>query len=149
MAALTDPIRIRAEHWGQMLEHINRLDPEEACGLAAGVGRKTTRVYPIENDLHSPVRFRMAPQQQVDAILEMEEKGWDLLVIFHSHPNGPPVPSPTDVAGATFPEAVNLIWSKHSGDWSCRGFLIQEHKFQEISIILTDPDNHDGVQPIP
>ncbi len=137
MAALTDPIRIQGEHWNQMRDHVNRLDPEEACGLAAGVNRTTMRVYPVENELHSPVRFRMAPQQQVDAILEMEEKGWDMLVIFHSHPNGPPAPSPTDLAEAYYPEAVNLIWSKHNGEWTCRGFLIQEHKFIEISIIKT------------
>ena len=145
MAALTDPISIRLEHWCQMLEHVNHLDPEEACGLAAGADRITTRVYPVENALHSPVRFRMEPQQQVDALLEMEEKGWDLLVIFHSHPNGPPVPSPTDIAGATFPETVNLIWSKHTGDWTCRGFLIQEHKIKEIIVMVTDADNHDNL----
>ncbi len=117
-----------------MLEHVNRLDPEEACGLAAGKEGCITRVYLVENVYHSTVRFRMEPQQQVNALLDIEKEGWELLAIYHSHPDGPPVPSPTDVAGATFPESVNLIWSKHNGDWTCRGFIIQEHTIEEVLI---------------
>ena len=138
MAALTDPLHIRPEHWAQMLDHVNRLDPEEACGIVSGKNRRTKLVYLVENILHSPVRFRMDAQQQVDAILEMEEQGDELLVIFHSHPGGPAVPSPTDVAGATFPDAINLIWSKSDGAWNCRGFLIQAQEIKEISIQVTD-----------
>ncbi len=135
MAALTDPIYIPHAHWTHMLEHVSRLEPEEACGLAAGKDRLITRIYPIENVLHSPVSYLMEPQQQVDALLEMDEAGCDLLVIFHSHPAGPPVPSPTDIARATYPEAVYLIWSKQSGlSWICRGFLIQTQGFVEVPI---------------
>jgi len=138
MAALIDPLHIRSEHWAQMLDHVSRLDPEEACGLMSCKNRRTKHVYLVENILHSPVRFRMDAQQQVDAILEMEEQGDELLVIFHSHPGGPAVPSPTDVAGATFPDAINLIWSKSDGVWNCRGFLIQAREIKEISIQVTD-----------
>jgi proteasome lid subunit RPN8/RPN11 len=134
VAALTDPIYIEHVHWNQMLEHVSRLEPEEACGLAAGKDRLITRIYPVENVLHSPVSFRMQPQQQVDALLEMDEAGCDLLVIYHSHPAGPPIPSPTDIAWAAFPDAVNLIWSKQNGSWSCRGFLIQEQGSVDVPI---------------
>jgi proteasome lid subunit RPN8/RPN11 len=138
MVALTDPIHIKPEHWEQMLDHVSRMDPEEACGLAAGKDRLTMRIYPVENALHSTVRFRMEPQEQVDAILEMEELGWEMLAIFHSHPAGPPAPSPTDVAEVAFPDAVNLIWSKSDGAWGCRGFLIQGNEVKEISIPRSD-----------
>jgi proteasome lid subunit RPN8/RPN11 len=138
MAALTDSIRIRREHWDEMLAHVSQLVPEEACGIAAGRDGITTHVYLVENALHSPVRFRMDAQQQVDAILEIEDQGQDLLAIFHSHPAGPPVPSPTDVESATFPEAVNLIWSKPDGQWTCRGFLIQRNVIKEVTIQVED-----------
>jgi proteasome lid subunit RPN8/RPN11 len=134
VAALTDPIYIHHTHWTQMLEHVSSLEPEEACGLAVGKDHLVTRIYPIENILHSPVSFRMQPQQQVDAILEMEQAGCDLMVIYHSHPAGPPVPSSTDIALATFPDAVNLIWSKQNGLWICRGFLIQVQESVEVPI---------------
>jgi proteasome lid subunit RPN8/RPN11 len=140
MVSLTDPIHILPDHWRQMLEHVSHLEPEEACGLVAGMGRVSICVYAIDNYLHSAVRFQMEPQQQVDAILEIEEKGWDLLGIYHSHPNGPPMPSPTDVAGATYEDAVNLIWSKHNGVWTCRAFLIQDHQVTEIPIITGEQD---------
>lgn len=134
MAALINHIQIQPDHWQLMLDHVSKLDPEEACGLAAGIQGLTRRIYPIENRLHSPVRFEMDPQQQVNAILEIEDQGWDMLAIFHSHPKGPPVPSPTDVEKATYPEAVNLIWSKLADGWTCRGFLIQEKVITEIPI---------------
>jgi proteasome lid subunit RPN8/RPN11 len=134
VAPLTDPIYIHPTHWAQMLEHVSSLDPEEACGLAAGKDQVVTRIYSIENILHSPVSYRMQPQQQVDAILEMEQAGCDFMVIYHSHPTGPPVPSSTDIALATFPDAVNLIWSKQNGSWICRGFLIQIQESVEVPI---------------
>ncbi len=139
MAALSDGVTIRPKHWAQMQEHVARLDPEEACGIVAGKDTISKRVYRVENALHSLVRFRMAPQQQVDAILDIEKKGWDCLAIFHSHPAGPPTPSPTDVAEAAYPEAINLIWWKQNGEWTCRGFLIQEHRIEEIVIRIAKP----------
>ena len=145
MAALTYPIHIEHLHWNQMLEHVSRLAPEEACGLAAGKDRLIMRVYPVENVLHSPVSFRMQPQQQVDALLEMDEAGCDLLVIYHSHPTGPPIPSPTDIALAAFPEAVYLIWSKQNDSWSCRGFLIRgqgSEDVRELKLIFDVNRNH-------
>jgi len=122
----------------QMLDHVSGLEPEEACGLAAVKDRLITQIYPIEYILHSPVSFRMQPQQQVDAILQMEQVGCDLMVIYHSHPSGPPFPSPTDIAWATFPDAINLIWSKQNGAWNCRGFLIQGQGSEEMSIQISE-----------
>jgi proteasome lid subunit RPN8/RPN11 len=93
-------------------------------------------VYPVQNELSSPVRFRMHPQQQVDALLEIEARGWDLLAIYHSHPSGPPAPSPTDIAESAYPEAVNLIWSISEDGWECRAFQIYPDKIIEIPIYI-------------
>lgn len=137
MAALIKRIHIQPDHWQEMLEHVSKLDPEEACGLAAGKQGLTRRIYLIENSLHSQVSFQMEPHQQVKAILEMEDQGWDMLAIFHSHPDGPQLPSPTDIEKVTYPETVNLIWSKLSGEWTCRGFLIQKRVVTEIPIQIS------------
>ena len=72
---------------------------------------RITAVYPIENSLHSPTAYRMNPQQQLKAMLELEANDWQLLAIYHSHPHGPETPSPTDIQQAYYPEALTMIVS--------------------------------------
>lgn len=139
MGTVIDILWIQEEHWEQMLQDVAQRVPEEACGLVGGLEGRTLQVFPIENILHSPVRFRCDPHEQLRVLQLLDDRGWDLLAIYHAHPNGPAVPSPTDLAEAAYPEAVNLIWSQQSGQWSCRGFLIHQGKAQEIRIQRLDP----------
>jgi proteasome lid subunit RPN8/RPN11 len=108
--------------------------PEEACGLVAGRDNIALEVIPVTNALHSPVRYRMDPQEQLEAFTRIEERGLEIVGIYHSHPSGPAQPSPTDIAEAFYPEAVYLIWSRSEQDWNVRGFLIEEEKVEEIRI---------------
>lgn len=90
--------------------------PAEACGFVAGSGRRARRVYPVDNVHPHPERFyTMHPQQQLAALFDMERRGLELLAIFHSHPGGPPEPSPVDVARALWPDALYIIVSVGSG----------------------------------
>src|SRR5689334_22418554 len=92
----------------QMLAHVQRLAPEEACGLLGGKNQRVECVYAVENVLHSPVAYEMQATQQVEAMIALEDAGLDLCGIFHSHPGGPPVPSATDLAQSYYPEAIYL-----------------------------------------
>jgi [CysO sulfur-carrier protein]-S-L-cysteine hydrolase len=112
--------------------------PLEACGLVAGRDNRSLKVFTISNSLQSPIRFKLDPQEQLTALLSMEEYGWDLLAIYHSHPAGPPYPSPTDISESAYPEAVNLIWYPHKGDWSCRGYSIQASAVTEILLDMIE-----------
>ncbi len=129
---------ILREHWDQMRADVVEKAPEEACGLVAGRDNRSQKVFKVPNILHSPTRFRLDPQQQLEALLMIEENNWDLLAIYHSHPAGPSFPSATDIREAAYPDAVNLIWYPHRGDWSCRGFMIEEGVFKEIALRILD-----------
>jgi proteasome lid subunit RPN8/RPN11 len=120
--------------WDQMCDDVQARLPHEACGLVGGLQRHALHIYPVANALHSPFRFRMDPNEQVSIFLDLEQNGWDLLAIYHSHPAGPNQPSPTDLAEAAYPEVINLIWFPEVGNWRCRGFLLYENNFSEISI---------------
>ncbi len=120
--------------WNQMRADVQTRLPHEACGLVGGLQRHALHIYAVTNALHSPVRFRMDPNEQVRIFLELERRGWYLLAIYHSHPTGPDYPSPTDLAEAAYPEAVNLIWTLKVGQWGCRGFMIQTGHSAEIPI---------------
>jgi proteasome lid subunit RPN8/RPN11 len=100
--------------------------PEEGCGLVLGTAGVGLEVVPVENALHSPTRFRLEGAAQVRALLRAEEKGWELVAVFHSHPQGPSCPSPTDLAEASYPDALCLIWAPGKGRrWECLAFELR------------------------
>ena len=124
------------EHWQRMLDHVEGQLPEEACGLIAGKGGQALEIIQVTNTLHSPTRFRMEPVEQLQALLLIDDNQWELIGIYHSHPNGPPHPSETDIAESYYPEAVHLIWWRQAGNWHCRGFVIQAKQFHEIQLVV-------------
>jgi proteasome lid subunit RPN8/RPN11 len=126
---------LRAEHWEEMRTDILERISEEACGIVAGNNGTSSAVFSVTNVLHSPVRFLMAPEEQLQVLNHIEEKDWQLLAIYHSHLQGPENPSPIDIAESFYPDAVNLIWSNLSGKWDCRGFLIEKGQVKEIPVV--------------
>jgi proteasome lid subunit RPN8/RPN11 len=120
-----------------MLAHTQHLFPQEACGLLAGQENYISHFYSIENILHSPVAFEMDAQQQIEAMLNAEERGFDLLATYHSHPHGPQTPSPTDIAKAYYPELAQIIISLHvRANPTVRGFTIIDEHVTELQLLL-------------
>jgi proteasome lid subunit RPN8/RPN11 len=117
-------ITIPQEHWDAMRLHVERNFPEEACGLVGGKESVASSIIPVTNELHSLTAYRMAPEEQLKALLYLEEHDLDLLAIFHSHPSGPVHPSHTDIEQFAYPGTATLIWSHQSGTWALNGFQI-------------------------
>ncbi|MGD9093464.1 MAG: M67 family metallopeptidase [Anaerolineales bacterium] len=131
-------ISISSVTWRQMRDQVNHHLPAEACGLLAGLNDLATQIYPVTNILHSPVRYRMDPKEQLQAFQDIDDAGLELLAIYHSHPDGPDKPSPVDIAEAYYPQSVYLIWSLATGDWRCRGFKIEKGIASEIPLSILD-----------
>ena len=72
--------------------------------------------------------------------MEIDQNGWELVGIYHSHPNGPDKPSVTDIQEAYYPDVVYMILSPDGETWRCRGFRIQDGKFDEVVVSLRLPD---------
>jgi proteasome lid subunit RPN8/RPN11 len=139
MVSLANVCTIRQAHWDEMRSDVENRLPDEACGLVAGRERCSISIYPINNILHSPTRFRLDPQGQLDAMLSMEEQGLDMMAIYHSHPVGPSYPSITDIEEAAYPDTLHLIWHPHQSNWYCRGYLIHSGVYEEVKLkILRD-----------
>jgi proteasome lid subunit RPN8/RPN11 len=124
--------------WEQMCAQADRCAPEEACGLLAGNGSRVQAVIPVTNDLHSPVRYSMHPVEQIRAFEEIEKQGWGLIGIYHTHPAGPEIPSPRDVAEAYYPESIYLILSGEAAGWRCRAFHIRNNQISDVLVQVTD-----------
>lgn len=138
MDDLKTTFSIRATLWQQILENIWSVLPEEGCGFVAGTGQEARVVLPVTNRLHSPVRFEMTPLEQLKAMLWIEENGMDTVAIYHSHPEGPTVPSPTDLTEFAYPDAICLIVSPIMAGqiWHLRGFRIIDAQYEELSITI-------------
>lgn len=119
----------------EMITHVVAHAPEEACGLVGGRAGRAIRLYPVENVLHSPVAYEMEPRQQVQAMLDMEAAGEELLAIYHSHPHGPAWPSPTDRRQAYYPDTAYIIISLADPEQpAVRAFMLQDGLATEIAV---------------
>lgn len=128
---------LRQSQISEMIQHVEEQTPLEACGMLAGKKDRVEKVILVRNQAHSPVRFVMDPYQQLEAFEWIESHGLDLLGIFHSHPAGPEIPSPTDIAEAAY-EVVSLIWSRRNGTWQARGFWIDAGQARDIALLITN-----------
>lgn len=125
---------LKYEHYEIMLNDVNNKAPEEACGLVAGLSARSEKIYVVTNIEHSPFRFRMAAEEQLRAFNDIESQGYELLAIYHSHPNGPVGPSAIDLNEYAYPDVLYLIWSMTQGDWVCLGYQIVDRNVSEVQI---------------
>jgi proteasome lid subunit RPN8/RPN11 len=119
----------------EMIQHAMAGRPNEACGMVAGIGNRATKVYPATNAEKSPVRYLMEPRDQLRIMREMEDRGWDLLGIFHSHTHTAAYPSQTDVSLAYYPDALYILVSLQDEDHPVvRAFHIVDGRIWEEPI---------------
>jgi proteasome lid subunit RPN8/RPN11 len=116
-----------------MIAHIDAHAPLESCGLLAGLNSKVETVIEVTNQAQSAVRFVMNPIEQLSAFEWIESNGLDLVGIFHSHPAGPEIVSPTDIADAAY-AVVHVILARVDGSWRARGFWIENGKYNEVTL---------------
>jgi proteasome lid subunit RPN8/RPN11 len=116
----------------RVLEHCLEEKPYEACGVLTGRAGKVFHAYATDNAKRSPVFYEVDAEQQERILREMEERGEELVAIYHSHPTAPAVPSLNDINQAVhFAEAFRVIISL-AGPTDVRAFLIQNGKVCDV-----------------
>jgi proteasome lid subunit RPN8/RPN11 len=132
-----DRVVLTRDHLASVLDQAREEAPLECCGLLLGQGRRVERVFRGTNVDRSPVTYNMDPQELFRAHREMEDRGLDLVAIYHSHPRTRAFPSSTDVAKATYPDAVYMIVSLQDGAApEVRAFRIQDGEITEGTVII-------------
>ncbi len=116
-----------------MVAYVHSLAPLEACGLLAGRDSKVEKIFFVQNQARSAVRYVMDPIEQLHAFEWIDSNGMDLLGIFHSHPAGPETISPTDIAEAAY-AVTYVILARMDGEWRARGFWIEHGDFREVTL---------------
>lgn len=129
----------------QIIDHARTARPAEACGLLGGRGGRVERVYPLPNTEESSDRYLAEPQAQVDAVMEIEERGNEIVGIYHSHLGAPAYPSPIDVDMAAYPDAVYLIVSlQRKKPPELGAFHIRDGKIKEIDLVVESAERVRG-----
>lgn len=85
-----------------MLKEAKNAYPHECCGLLVGNSNETGKVvheiYPVENKnkVRAEDRYEIDPKEFDKRDREATKKGWNIIGIYHSHPDHPAVPSAFD-----------------------------------------------------
>jgi [CysO sulfur-carrier protein]-S-L-cysteine hydrolase len=118
----------------QLLAYVLSEPAFEMCGLLAGQAGIVDRVWPVPNALQSPVMYRMEGPEFAAAMAACD---FEPLGIFHSHPAGPPVPSPTDIAEAAYPDSIYVVISLQNMPPSVRAFRIVDGQVSEVALTIS------------
>jgi len=125
-------LEIPKQGWEAILAHAEFCAPMECCGLLAGPSPAVVSfVYPLTNADLSPVAYTIEPYEHYRAWKHAEANGWNLIGAFHSHPSGPPLPSPTDLRLAVETDWIYLIVS----GGQIRGFSMSATS-AEVTLVL-------------
>jgi proteasome lid subunit RPN8/RPN11 len=117
-------------------------DPKiECCGLVAVEsgpdGTKTaTRVYRTENVHASALKFEIDPMEQYRLTSEIEDLGWEIGAIYHSHVRSEPKPSQTDILFAAHAGKIEWIIVGLAGDGEPEvcSYLIEDGVVREVAL---------------
>ena len=124
-------MRLSRVQFDQIVAQARADAPLETCGLMAGRDGNVERVLPVPNVLSSRVEYRMGGQAFADAMAACH---FEPLAIYHSHPDGPCVPSPTDIAQAFYPDSIYIIISLAQEPPSVKAFRIVEGAVAKVEL---------------
>jgi [CysO sulfur-carrier protein]-S-L-cysteine hydrolase len=97
----------------KIVAHARADHPDEACGVIAGpagTGR-AERFIPMLNAERSPTFYRFDSLEQLRVWREMDDRGEEPVVIYHSHTATGAYPSRTDISYASEPGAHYVLVS--------------------------------------
>ena len=107
----------------------------EVCGFLFGRGEEETfrveEVRFITNRLNSPTEFEMESLEMIGAIDEAEEKGLEVVGIFHSHPKCPPKPSGRDLSGM---ELWPVVWLIVDEKENYGAYILKDGRVEEVPV---------------
>jgi [CysO sulfur-carrier protein]-S-L-cysteine hydrolase len=119
----------------EMVAHAREEAPNECCGLVASSNGDAVRVYRAANAEHSPVKYVVDPRDQIRIQNDIDDNGWDLGAIYHSHTRTEPFPSQTDINLArNWPDPIYVIVGVAGDKPDVRGFRIVDGQVTETPL---------------
>ena len=117
------------------LEHCTAGYPDEVCGILAGVdgddaSRQIREAHPLANVAppHERARrFKIDPREHLLLERALEQRGLSVLGFYHSHPDAPAIPSPTDAAEAWPFYSYLIVSVRHAAADEIRSWVYDDN----------------------
>jgi proteasome lid subunit RPN8/RPN11 len=121
-------MRIASDMLAEIVAHAREDAPNECCGMIASEDGSAVKVYRATNSAASPLRYEIDSRELYTIQTEIEDAGWDLGAIYHSHTRSAPYPSQTDINLALYPETLYVIVGVAGDEPEVRAFRIAERR---------------------
>jgi proteasome lid subunit RPN8/RPN11 len=131
----------------QIYEQARRDAPFETCGMIGGKDGRALKIYPIKNTAENRVKnYLMDGVEQIRAMQDMDDNGYDIVSIYHSHPVSRAYPSVTDLRDAydpalqepTYPGAVYIIVTLMNPEPEAHGYLLNGETITETELVIQE-----------
>lgn len=159
-------LTIQPQHLQAMTQHAEQTYPEECCGLLLGQYEPATNrahvaeIRPALNDWTIDVnpleetdrtaasskrnRFWIDPQLLLTTQRECRDRGWNIVGVYHSHPDHPAVPSECDRQLAWSSYSYPILSVTAAGVTDIRSWRLNERgHFEPQRIHCAQPDQAD------
>src|SRR6185312_11487317 len=140
---------IRADLVDEIVAHARRDHPDEACGVVAGSegSDRPERFIPMLNAARSPTFYEFDSGDLLKLYRDMDDRGEEPVVIYHSHTATEAYPSRTDISYASEPNAhYVLVSTRHherqtglaGDDVEFRSFRILDGEVNEEEVEIVE-----------
>ncbi len=130
-------LTIRQDLIDAMVAHARADHPDEACGIIAGPegADHPERFVPMVNAARSPTFYEFDTADLLALYRDLDDRGEEPVVVYHSHTATEAYPSRTDIAYASEPNAHYVLVSTRDPDVAeVRSFRIVDGAVTEEEI---------------
>lgn len=128
-----------------IVAHARRDHPDEACGIVAGPegSDRAERFVPMINAAGSPTFYEFDSTELLHLYKDMDARGEEPVVVYHSHTATEAYPSRTDINLASEPNAHYVLVStretgNNEGPVEFRSFRIIDGEVTEEEVTVVD-----------
>ena len=131
-------LRLTDATYTDMVAHALDELPNEACGLLAAVPgtAKVERLYRCRNAAVSSRRYEVDSRDMLNADRDAEDRGLQIVAVYHSHTHTDAYPSPTDVKQAPDPTWRYVLVSLKDAEPVVRSYRITDGAITEEPVEL-------------
>jgi proteasome lid subunit RPN8/RPN11 len=121
-----------------MVSHCLAGLPDEACGLLGGRPQSgdVEKCYPTRNAAESARLYTVEPGDHLQADMDAERSGLEIVGVFHSHTHTDAYPSPTDIQQAPDPNWHYVLVSLRQAHPVVRSYRIVDGEVTEESVVV-------------
>jgi [CysO sulfur-carrier protein]-S-L-cysteine hydrolase len=128
-------LELRQDLYDAIVAHARRDHPDEACGVIAGPegSDRPERIVPMLNAARSPTFFEFDSMDLFRLYKEVDDRGEEIVVIYHSHTATEAYPSRTDIQYGTLnPDAHWVLVSTRDPE------VVELRSFRIVDGVVTE-----------